>query len=96
MKKIKTIEAVTAYRTLKALKTSSMPSMFRSVCTYGNNKTTYGRGYVSNSSGQGISSITVPNGNRTDYIEVYIRFDNIYDGGYYGQMCQLSFEVNIS
>lgn len=69
--------------------------MFRSVCTYGNNKTTYGRGYVSNSSGQGISSITVPNGNRTDYIEVYIRFDNIYDGGYYGQMCQLSFEINI-
>lgn len=69
--------------------------MFRSVCTYGNNKTTYGRGYVSNSSGQGISSITVPNGSRTDYIEVYIRFDNIYDGGYYGQMCQLSFEINI-
>ncbi len=69
--------------------------MFRSVCTYGNNKTTYGRGYVSNSSGQGISSITVPNGNRTDYIEVYIRFDNIYDGGYYGQTCQLSFEINI-
>lgn len=69
--------------------------MFRSVCTYGNNKTTYGRGYVSNSSGQGISSITVPNGNRTDYIEVYIRFDNIYDGGYYGQMCLLSFEINI-
>ena len=69
--------------------------MFRSVCTYGDNKTTYGRGYVSNSSGQGISSITVPNGSRTDYIEVYIRFDNIYDGGYYGQMCQLSFEINI-
>lgn len=69
--------------------------MFRSVCTYGNNKTTYGRGYVSNSSGQGISSITVPNGNRTDYIEVYIRFDNVYEGGYYGQMCQLSFEINI-
>jgi hypothetical protein len=69
--------------------------MFRSVCSYGNNKTTYGRGYVSNSSGQGISSITVPNGNRTDYIEVYIRFDNVYEGGYYGQMCQLSFEINI-
>ena len=69
--------------------------MFRSVCTYGNNKTTYGRGYVSNSSGQGISSITVPNGNRTDYIEVYIRFNNVYEGGYYGQMCQLSFEINI-
>lgn len=69
--------------------------MFRSVCAYGNNKTTYGRGYVSNSSGQNISSITVPNGNRTDYIEVYIRFDNVYEGGYYGQMCQLSFEINI-
>lgn len=69
--------------------------MFRSVCSYGNNKTTYGRGYVSNSSGQGISSITVPNGDRTDYIEVYIRFDNVYEGGYYGQMCQLSFEINI-
>ena len=69
--------------------------MFRSVCTYGDNKTTYGRGYVSNSSGQGISSITVPNGDRTDYIEVYIRFDNVYEGGYYGQMCQLSFEINI-
>ena len=69
--------------------------MFRSVCTYGNNKTTYGRGYVSNSSGQGISSITVPYGSRTDYIEVYIRFDNVYEGGYYGQMCQLSFEINI-
>lgn len=79
--------------------------MFRSVCTYDNNqtlrmpttnKTTYGRGYVSNSSGQGISSITVPNGSRTDYIEVYIRFDNIYEGGYYGQMCQLSFEINVN
>lgn len=69
--------------------------MFRSVCAYGNNKTTYGRGYVSNSSGQNISSITVPIGNRTDYIEVYIRFDNVYEGGYYGQMCQLSFEINI-
>lgn len=69
--------------------------MFRSVCIYGNNKTTYGRGYVSNSSGQGISSITVPNGDRTDYIEVYIRFNNVYEGGYYGQMCQLSFEINI-
>ena len=69
--------------------------MFRSVCSYGNNKTTYGRGYVSNSSGQNISSITVPNGNRTDYIEIYIRFDDVYEGGYYGQMCQLSFEINI-
>lgn len=69
--------------------------MFRSVCTYGNNKTTYGRGYVSNSSGQGTGSVTIPEGDRTDYIEVYIRFDNIYDGGYYGQMCQLSFEINI-
>lgn len=69
--------------------------MFRSVCTYGNNKTTYGRGYISNSSGQGISSVTIPNGDSTGYIEVYIRFDNIYDGGYYGQMCLLSFEINI-
>ena len=69
--------------------------MFRSVCLYGNNKTTYGRGYVSNSSGQGAGSVTIPEGDRTDYIEVYIRFDNIYDGGYYGQMCQLSFEINI-
>lgn len=68
---------------------------FRSVCGYGNNKTTYGRGYMSNSSGQGTSSVTIPTGNRTDYVEVYIRFDNIYDGGYYGQMCQLSFEINI-
>lgn len=69
--------------------------MFRSVCSYGNNKTTYGRGYVSNSSGQGISSVTVSNGNRTDYIDIYIRFDNVYEGGYYGQRCQLSFEINI-
>lgn len=69
--------------------------MFRSVCTYGNNKTTYGRGYVSNSSGQNTGSVTIPEGDRTDYIEVYIRFDNIYEGGYYGQMCQLSFEINI-
>ena len=69
--------------------------MFRSVCTYGNNKTTYGRGYVSNSSGQNISSITIPNGDRTHYIEVYIGFDNVYDGDYYGQICQLSFEINI-
>lgn len=68
---------------------------FRSVCTYGNNKTTYGRGYMSNSSGQGTSSVTIPEGDRTDYVETYIRFDNIYDGGYYGQMCQLSFEINI-
>lgn len=69
--------------------------IFRSVCAYGNNKITYGRGYVSNSSGQGTGSVTIPEGDRTDYIEVYIRFDNIYDGGYYGQMCQLSFEINI-
>lgn len=69
--------------------------IFRSVCSYGNNKTTYGRGYVSNSSGQGIGSVTIPEGDRTDYIEVYIRFDNVYEGGYYGQRCQLSFEINI-
>lgn len=68
---------------------------FRSVCKYGNNKTTYGRGYVSNSSGQDTGSVTIPEGDRTDYIEVYIRFDNVYEGGYYGQMCQLSFEINI-
>lgn len=68
---------------------------FRSVCTYGNNKTTYGRGYMSNSSGQGTSSVTIPEGDRTDYVETYIRFDNIYDGGYYGQRCDLSFEINI-
>lgn len=68
---------------------------FRSVCMYGNNKTTYGRGYMSNSSGQGTSSVTIPEGDRTDYVDVYIRFDNIYEGGYYGQMCQLSFEINI-
>lgn len=69
--------------------------IFRSVCAYGNNKTTYGRGYVSNSSGQNTGSVTIPKGYRTDYVEIYIRFDNIYDGGYYGQMCQLSFEINI-
>lgn len=69
--------------------------IFRSVCGYGNNKTTYGRGYVSNSSGQNTGSVTIPEGDRTDYVETYIRFDNIYDGGYYGQMCQLSFEINI-
>lgn len=69
--------------------------IFRSVCTYGNNKTTYGRGYVSNSSGQNTGSVTIPEGDRTDYIEVYIRFDNVYEGGYYGQRCQLSFEINI-
>lgn len=69
--------------------------IFRSVCKYGNNKTTYGRGYVSNSSGQNTGSVTIPEGDRTDYIEVYIRFDNVYEGGYYGQMCQLSFEINI-
>lgn len=69
--------------------------IFRSVCGYGNNKTTYGRGYVSNSSGQGTSSVTIPEGDRTDYVDIYIRFDNVYEGGYYGQMCQLSFEINI-
>lgn len=69
--------------------------MFRSVCTYGNNKITYGRGYVSNSSGQNTYSVTIPTGNRTDYVEIYIRFDNVYEGGYYGQRCQLSFETNI-
>ena len=68
---------------------------FRSVCGYGNNKTTYGRGYMSNSSGQYTGSVTIPEGDRTDYIEVYIRFDNVYEGGYYGQRCQLSFEINI-
>lgn len=69
--------------------------IFRSVAAYGNNKITYGRGHVSNSSGQGIGSVTIPKGDRTDYVEVYIRFDNVYEGGYYGQMCQLSFEINI-
>lgn len=69
--------------------------IFRSVASYGNNKTTYGRGHVSNSSGQGTGSVTIPEGDRTDYVEVYIRFDNVYEGGYYGQMCQLSFEINI-
>lgn len=69
--------------------------MFRSVCGYGNNKTTYGRGYVSNSSGQITGSVTIPEGDRTDYVDIYIRFDNVYEGGYYGQMCQLSFEINI-
>ena len=70
-------------------------STFRSVCKYGNNKITYGRGHVSNSSGQGTGSVTIPEGDRTDYVEVYIRFDNVYEGGYYGEMCQLSFEINI-
>lgn len=69
--------------------------IFRSVCKYGNNKTTYGRGYVSNSSGQGAGSVTIPEGDKTDYVDIYIRFDNVYEGGYYGQMCQLSFEINI-
>lgn len=69
--------------------------MFRSVAVYGNYKITYGRGYVSNSSGQGIGSVTIPTGNRTDYIDIYIRFDNVYEGGYYGERCQLSFEINI-
>lgn len=69
--------------------------MFRSICGYGNNKTTYGRGYVSNSSGQSTGSVTIPEGDRTDYVDIYIRFDNVYEGSYYGQMCQLSFEINI-
>lgn len=69
--------------------------IFRSVCTYGNNKTTYGRGYVSNSSGQSTGSVTIPEGDRTDYVDIYIRFNNVYEGGYYGQMCRLSFEINI-
>lgn len=69
--------------------------IFRSVCGYGNNKTTYGRGYVSNSSGQNTNSVTIPEGDRTDYVDIYIRFDNVYEGGYYGQRCQLSFEINI-
>lgn len=69
--------------------------IFRSVAAYGNNKITYGRGHVSNSSGQGTGSVTIPEGDITDYVEVYIRFDNVYEGGYYGQMCQLSFEINI-
>lgn len=68
---------------------------FRSVCAYGNNKITYGRGYVSNSSGQNTYSVTIPTGTRTDYVEIYIRFDNVYEGGYYGQRCQLFFEINI-
>lgn len=69
--------------------------IFRSIAAYGTNKITYGRGYVSNSSGQGIGSVTIPKGDRTDYVEVYIRFDNVYEGGYYGERCQLSFEINI-
>lgn len=69
--------------------------MFRSLAAYGINKITYGRGYVSNSSGQNIGSVTIPEGNRTDYVELYITFDNVYEGGYYGQMCNLSFEINI-
>lgn len=69
--------------------------MFRSVCEYGGNKITYGRGYVSNSSGQNTNSVTIPEGDRTDYVDIYIRFDNVYEEGYYGQRCQLSFEINI-
>lgn len=69
--------------------------IFRSVAAYGNNKITYGRGHASNSSGQGTGSVTIPEGDRREYVEVYIRFDNVYEGGYYGQMCQLSFEINI-
>lgn len=69
--------------------------IFRSIAAYGTNKITYGRGYVSNSSGQGTGSVTIPEGDRTDYVEVYIRFDNVYEGGYYGKRCQLSFEINI-
>lgn len=69
--------------------------IFRSVCSYGNDKRTYGRGYVSNSSGQSTGSVTIPEGDITDYVDIYIRFDNVYEGGYYGQKCQLSFEINI-
>lgn len=69
--------------------------IFRSVAAYGNNKITYGRGHVSNSSGQNTGSVSIPEGDRTDYVDIYIRFDNVYEGGYYGQMCQLSFEINI-
>lgn len=69
--------------------------IFRSVADYGNNKITYGRSHVSNSSGQGTGSVTIPEGDITDYVEVYIRFDNVYEEGYYGQMCRLSFEINI-
>lgn len=69
--------------------------IFRSVCNYGNNKITYGKGYVSNSSGQSTGSVTIPEGDRTDYVDIYIRFDNVYEGGYYGQTCRLSFEINI-
>lgn len=69
--------------------------IFRSVCGYGNNKVTYGRGYVCNSSGQITGSVTIPEGDRRDYVDIYISFINVYEGGYYGQMCQLSFEINI-
>ena len=69
--------------------------IFRSVAAYGNYKITYGRGYVSNSSGQDIGSVTIPKGDRSDYVEIYIRFDNVYEGDYYGERCQLSFEINI-
>lgn len=67
---------------------------FRSIAVY-SNKTTYGRGHVANISGQGRDPVTIPEGDKTDYVEIYIRFDNIYEGGYTGQMCQLSFEINI-
>lgn len=69
--------------------------IFRSVAAYGNNKITYGIGHVSNSSGQNTGPVTIPEGDRTDYVEVYIKFNNVYEGGYYGQRCQLSFEINI-
>ena len=69
--------------------------IFRSIAAYDVNKITYGRGYVSNSSGQGIGSVTIPKGDRTDYVEVYIRFENVYEGGYYGKICKLTFEINI-
>ena len=79
----------------RSVATYSNDRIFRSAATYGNDKTTYGRGYVSDSSGQGIGSVTIPQGDRTDYVEVYIRFDNVYEGGYRGQRCQLTFEINI-
>lgn len=70
--------------------------LFRSVCKYNNyTKTIYGRGYVSNVSGQNINSVTIPKGDKTSYVNIYIRFDNVYEGGYWGQRCELSFEINI-
>lgn len=50
--------------------------------------------YISNSSGQSTGSVTISQGDRTDYVDIYIRFDNIYEGGYSGETCALSFEIN--